>query len=116
MPSVKARYFLGFRELLNAKEEEYRIEDGTTLVDLLLEHIPKRHWRSSEGWKKRLFEVDGGDIKFNEDGTPVLKGYYMILVNGRSYAFVSQGGETPGLKYELKDGDVIAILPPVGGG
>jgi molybdopterin converting factor small subunit len=36
----------------------------------------------------------------------------LILINGRHYNSVSKMG----LMYELRDEDVIAILPPVGGG
>lgn len=44
----------------------------------------------------------------NETGQP--KGFLQFLVNGNSTSTLN------GLKTELKDGDVLAILPPVGGG
>ena len=36
---------------------------------------------------KRIFETDRGEAKFDKHGAPVLRGYYMILINGRSYHF-----------------------------
>jgi molybdopterin converting factor small subunit len=39
-----------------------------------------------------------------------VKGFLQLLVNGKSIATLS------GLKTELATGDVLAILPPVGGG
>ena len=43
MVKVKARvkYFAGLRELLDdTREEKYEVEEGTTLLDLLLKQIP----------------------------------------------------------------------------
>lgn len=117
MTRVKVRYFALLRELLdNTREEEYDVKDETTLTDLLLKHIPERHKNASRSWKERIFETEKDRIKLNKDGTPSLKGYYLILINGRSYCSVSENGEDPGLMYKLKDGDEVAILPPVGGG
>lgn len=42
--------------------------------------------------------------------TGEVKGFLQLLVNGKSIATLS------GLKTELATGDVLAILPPVGGG
>jgi len=113
---VKVRLFASLRELLgNIREEEYEVEDGTTLMDLLLQHIPGRHSNVSKSWKEWIFETERREIKFDKDGVPVLS-YYLILVNGRSYNSISEDGRRLGLMYKLKDGDEIAILPPVGGG
>lgn len=110
------RHFASLRELLgNTREERYDVKDGTTLMDLLLKHIPGRHQNVSRRWKKRIFETEKDGIKFDKDGTPVLS-YHLILINGRSYNSISEDGRRPGLRYKLKDGDEIAILPPVGGG
>lgn len=113
---VKVRFFASLRELLgNIREEEYEVEDGTTLMDLLLQYIPERHSNVSKSWKEWIFETERHEIKFDKDGIPVLS-YYLILVNGRSYNSISEDGRRLGLMYKLKDGDEIAILPPVGGG
>ncbi len=117
MPKVKVRYFAFLCELLgNTREEEYEVKDGNVLMDLLLRHIPERHWNVSRKWKERIFETDRGEIKFDKGGTPSLTGYYLVLINGRSYRSISEDRRHPGLRYKLKDGDEIAILPPVGGG
>ena len=117
MPRVKVRYFASLRELLgNTREEEYEVRDGTMLMELLLEYIPERHRNASRSWKERIFETEKDGIKFDKEGTPSLSGYYLILINGRSYLSISEDERHPGLRYTLKDGDEIAILPPVGGG
>ena len=117
MPRVKVRYFALLRELLdNTKEEEYEVKDGTMLMDLLLKHIPKRHRKVSRSWKERIFETERDGIKVDKDGTPSLRGYHLILINGRPYRSISEDGRQLGLRYKLKDEDEIAILPPVGGG
>jgi MoaD family protein len=116
VPKVKVKYFASLRELLgNTREEEYKAKDGTMLMSLLLEHIPERHLNISKSWKDMIFETERDKIKFDKDGTPVLS-YYLVLINGRSHRWVSQDRRRPGLRYKLKEGDVIAILPPVGGG
>lgn len=116
MPKVKVKYFASLRELLgNTREEEYEVKDGTMLMDLLLEHIPEKHRNISRSWKDMIFETKRDKIKFDKDGTQVLS-YYLVLINGESYRSVSQDGRHPGLRYELKEGDVVAILPPASGG
>ena len=113
MSRVNVRYFALLRELLgNTREEKYNIKNGTMLIDLLLKHIPERHRKVSTKWKERIFEMDRGEIKLDKYGTPVLSEYYMILINGRYYNSISKMG----LMYPLRNEDVIAILPPVGGG
>ena len=117
MPRIKVRYFALLRELLgDIKEEEYEVKDGTTLTDLLLENIAERHPKSSSQWKEHIFQTEKGKITFDKDGAPSLKGYYLILINGRSYRSIFEDGRQADLRYKLKDGDEIAILPPVGGG
>ncbi len=113
---VNLRLFASLRELFgNIKEEEYEVEDGTTLMDLLLHHVPRRHSNVSRSWKEWIFETEKHEVKFDKLGIPVLS-YYLILVNGRSSNSISEDGRRPGLKYRLRDGDDLAILPPVGGG
>ena len=45
-----------------------------------------------------------------DENTGEVKGFLQFLVNGKSATIID------GLQTELKDGDVLAILPPVGGG
>ncbi|MFB0523452.1 MAG: MoaD/ThiS family protein [Candidatus Bathyarchaeia archaeon] len=117
MPRVKVKYFALLRELLrNTREEEYKVKEGSMLMDLLLKRIPEKHENASRSWKEGIFETENGRIKLDKDGTPSLRGYYLILINGRSYRSIAEDGRQLGLRYKLKDGDEIAILPPVGGG
>ncbi len=105
MTRVRARYFGKIRELLGVKTEEYDVEEGATLADLLLTYIPERHKKESETWKETIFRTVKGEMLLNKDGTPILKNY-LILIDGK----------TSSLKQKLKEGDEIAVLPPFGGG
>jgi molybdopterin converting factor small subunit len=105
MPRVKTRYFGRVRELLGVKAEEYEVEDGATVADLLLVHIPQRHKEESEAWKRTIFRTAKGKLLMNKDGTPLLRNH-LILVDGK----------TSNLSQRLRDGDEIAVLPPFGGG
>jgi molybdopterin converting factor small subunit len=105
MPTVKVRYFGRLRELLDAKREEYDVEDGATLTDLLLKYIPERHVRVSKTWRETIFRTARGETLLNKDGTPLLRDYLVLI-----------GGKSPSLSYKVKDGEEIAVLPPFGGG
>ena len=61
---------------------------------------------------KRLSEIYGKDfVEYVFDGkTGEIQSYLLLLVNGRSITVLG------GLETRLIDGDVLAILPPVGGG
>jgi len=103
MSTIKVKYFLIQSEILGGiKEEEYKIGEETTLADLLLKYIPKRHKNSAEKWKRHIFGSE-----YREGETPTLKEDYMILVNGRPYNLLPGNG----FKYKLKDGDFILIFP-----
>ncbi|MEM1581533.1 MAG: MoaD family protein [Candidatus Bathyarchaeia archaeon] len=104
MVKVKVRYFGRLRELLGVREEEYEVDDAT-LADLLLKYIPSRHSDAADEWKESIFVTIRGDVAVSRDGTPMLKNYFILV-----------GGRSPEATYRLKDGDEIAILPPVGGG
>ena len=50
-------------------------------------------------------------VDYVYDGkTGKVRGFLQFLINGKSATTLN------GLKTELEDGDVLAILPPVGGG
>ena len=114
MLRVSVEYFANLRELMGVKEERYKVKEGTTLADLLLNHIPNKHPKVSKRWKNQVFEIEGGEIKYEKDGNPSLK--HLVLINGISYISIREGKSRPGLRYKLKDGDDVSILPPVGGG
>gem|GEM_PF-275041 len=104
MVRVKVKYFGMLREMLGVREEEYDVKDAT-LADLLLKYIPENHKDVSEKWMEAIFVTVRGEVAVNRDGAPIIKGHF-ILVDGRSQD----------INYRLKDGDEVAILPPVGGG
>ncbi len=92
---IKVKYFASLREAIGVREEEYELEDGIKLIELLLNHIPERHRNVAEIWKEKI----GGFLKRESSS-------YIVIVNGNRAK----------LDQELRDGDVVAVLPPVGGG
>lgn len=92
---VEVRFFTSLREITGEKVEKIQL-NGIITVEELLSKLSKKY---------------GGEFKeylYNEEGN--LHGYLSILVNGKSTKILQ------GLDTKLKEGDVIAILPPVGGG
>jgi len=93
---IKVRYFTTLRELARTMEEEIEMENGTTLVDLL-EKIVLKHGEAAFNY---LYDRKSGAID------PSIQ----FLVNGVSIRNLQ------GIRTELKDGNVVAIVPPIGGG
>ncbi|MEM1586955.1 MAG: MoaD/ThiS family protein [Candidatus Bathyarchaeia archaeon] len=105
MVKVRVRYFGRIRELLGIREEEYDVDDAV-LADLLLKHVPNRHSEVAREWIETIFKTVMGEVALGGDRQPILRDNYMVYVNGR----------TCEVNYKLRDGDEVAILPPVGGG
>ncbi len=94
---VKVKYFTTLRELAGSSEEEIELRNGETLEDLI-DKIASRYGREAQEYlysKKEKREIDPS---------------IYFLINGVNYRTLS------GLKTKLKDGDIIAIIPPIGGG
>ena len=89
------KYFASIRELFGVSEEEYEVERGVKLADLLLNHIPSRHAHVADIWKNKVESFMRGE-----------ESSYIVIVNG----------DRARLDQELSGGDVVAVLPPVGGG
>lgn len=104
MAKIKVKYFGELRDLLGTREEEYDVE-GITIAELLLEYIPDRHTEVADKWRETVFATIRGEVAVNRDGMPILKNHFILV-----------GGKSTELNYRLRDGDEIAILPPVGGG
>jgi sulfur-carrier protein len=100
VPSVKisVRYFTTLRELVGKKDEtiEFSSPEKVTLGNVL-------NVLSNEHGKRFIEYV-------YDQKTKETKKFLQFLINGKSSASLG------GLQTELKDGDVVAILPPVGGG
>jgi molybdopterin synthase sulfur carrier subunit len=95
---IKIRFFTSLREIIGKREETLTFQaDEKTTVDLVLKDLAKKY---GDSFTKYVY-VD-------ETGQP--KGFLQFLINGTSTSTLK------GLQTELKDGDVLAILPPVGGG
>jgi molybdopterin synthase sulfur carrier subunit len=93
MAMVIVRFYTTLRELTSEKQTEIR---GDTLAEVVKKVVEKYGFRFQDA----LLDKETGRIK----------PFYGILVNGVRVNL------RKGLNVELKDGDVIAIFPPVGGG
>jgi len=89
------KYFTFLRELIGRREEEYEFEKKPT-VEELINLVAEKYGKKARDY---LFEKDG-----------MLKETLSFLVNGKSITGLN------GPKTKLVDGDVLAIIPPVGGG
>lgn len=92
------RFFTNLRELTGKREETLQFSDSETVtVDKVLKKLAKRYGRSFVNY---VYDSETGDVR----------GFLQFLINGRSASAFK------GLATELQDGDVLAIIPPVGGG
>jgi molybdopterin converting factor small subunit len=88
--------FSRLRELLDVKEEQYEVVDGTRVMDIFTQRVPERYPEVSISWMDHLFVTVSGEMTLNRDATPILRDY-VALVNA----------EPRSLEYRLKDGDGI---------
>jgi molybdopterin synthase sulfur carrier subunit len=90
---IKVRAFASFREILG-KETEMEMKEGSTISDLLYELAS-----SSPELREAAFDDSGN-----------LLDYVLMMINRKRI-------DHSGLEEaELKDGDEVAIFPPVAGG
>ena len=95
---VSVRFFTTLREIADKKEETLKFPEGERVIaDTVLKKL-RQHY--GERFVKYVYDRKTGEVK----------GFLQFLVNGKSAATLN------GLETELEDGDVLAILPPVGGG
>jgi len=95
---VKVRFFTSLREIVNKREQTLTsTAHEKVTVDLVLKTL-------SQTYGKPFTEY----VYNSETGQP--KNFLQFLINGNSISTLN------GLETELKDGDVLVILPPVGGG
>ena len=92
---IKVKFFTSLREITGKKEDEVQSSSIIT-VEELLAHLSKKYGRELT------------EYLYDEKGK--VRAYIQILINGRGIK-VLQGFET-----KLKEGDTVAIFPPVGGG
>lgn len=91
---ITVKFFANFREAVGQERVEVAaVSDVATLLDELVQRFGKK-------LAEQLYE----------SGSKKLRETVNVLVNGHGINFLS------GLDTKLKDGDVVAIFPPVSGG
>src|SRR4030067_3531555 len=93
--SIKIKFFTTLREIVGRKDEQIQLSASTTL-EALLKQLSRKYGEDFE------------DYVYDELGK--VRVHLQFLINGKSASTVQ------GLKTKLREGDEIAILPPVGGG
>jgi molybdopterin synthase sulfur carrier subunit len=92
------RFFTTLREVIGKKEETLKFSGGEAVtVNTVLERLVELHGKS---FVEYVYDQKNGKVR----------GFLQFLVNGRSISSFE------GLGTRLSDGDVLAIIPPVGGG
>jgi MoaD family protein len=92
------RFFTSLREITGKKEETLEFRKGETVtVNRVLERLSERFGKD---FVEYVYDRKTGEVR----------GFLQFLVNGRSSATMNASG------IKLSDGDVLAIIPPVGGG
>jgi len=95
---IKVRFFTNLREIVDKREETLSFADGSNVtVRLVLANLSKKYGATFVEY-----------VYNGKTGQP--KSFLQFLVNGTSITTLN------GLETELKNGVVLAILPPVGGG
>ncbi|MFW6111341.1 MAG: ubiquitin-like small modifier protein 1 [Thermoproteota archaeon] len=95
---VEIRFFANLREIVGKKVETVEFpEEEEISVERVLQQLVNLY---GEGFVDFVFNSETGEI---ED-------YLTFMVNGKSIATLQ------GIKTKVKNDDVLAILPPVGGG
>lgn len=92
---VEVRFFTSLREITGYKVNKILLQNSSTVEELLT--------LLSEKHGKNFIEY-----LYNKEGE--VQGFLSFLVNGKNIN-IMQGFDT-----KLKEDDVVAILPPVGGG
>lgn len=93
---VSVRMFTTLRELAGKGEETLEFDAGVVTVKDVLRELVKQHGKA---FKNYLYDKEE---KVQE--------YLRLLVNGKRVELLEE------LEMRLKEGDQVAIVPPIGGG
>jgi MoaD family protein len=92
------RFFTSLREITGKREEIMKFRDGEKItLNLILEKLGRQYGKD---FIEYVYDSKTGEVK----------GFLQFLVNGRSATTLN------GMDTTLSSGDVLAIIPPVGGG
>lgn len=95
---ISVRFFTTLREVTGKKEETIKFKTSKTVtVKAIIEKLAKEYGKCFTDY---VFDRRTGEVK----------GFLQFLINGRS------ASTNKGLDAKLADGDILAIVPPVGGG
>jgi sulfur-carrier protein len=95
---IQVRFFTVLREVTGKKEESLSFPDGEKItVHSVLKKLSETYGKP---FNEYVYNTEADEVK----------GFLQFLINGKSASTAN------GLETELKDGDVLAIVPPVGGG
>jgi sulfur-carrier protein len=95
---ISVRFFTVLREATGKKEEALQFYEGEKVtVDTVLKTLSNQHGKL---FTEYVFDTQTGAVK----------GFLQFFINGQSTSALK------GVDSELRDGDVLAIVPPVGGG
>ena len=95
---VSVRFFTSLRDIVGKKEETLEFPEGEKVtVEVALKMLTQRYGNRFVDY---VYDAKTGEVR----------GFLQFLINGKSASTMN------GLETELADGDVLAILPPVGGG
>jgi molybdopterin synthase sulfur carrier subunit len=92
---VTVKFFTTLREIVGQPQEQIALSEAVT-VNELLQQLGKKYGEKFTSYI------------YNEKG--MVRGHLHFLINGKSIT------TQQGLKTKLKENDILAILPPVGGG
>jgi molybdopterin synthase sulfur carrier subunit len=95
---VTVRFFTVLREITDKKQEtlEFQQNEKVTILKIL-------------NTLSNTYGANFKDYVFDKQ-TGKTKGFLQFFINGQSSTALN------GIETELKDGDMLAIIPPVGGG
>ncbi len=95
---ISIRYFTSLRETIGKKEETLTLpDDQTVTIKTILETLKQRH---GTPFTEYVYDPKNGEPR----------SFLQFLINGKSATTLN------GLQTQMQNGDVLAILPPVGGG